>query len=81
MAIDLTLAPDAPYPACVQDANYGVRWLKWKAPSWKGDAARIGVYGSSSGGHVAELLSMRPRDPRSTCENRGAPSLARTHHT
>jgi acetyl esterase/lipase len=64
VAIDLTLAPEAPYPACVQDANYGVRWLKWKAPSWKGDAARIGIYGSSSGGHVAELLSMRPRDPR-----------------
>jgi acetyl esterase len=64
VAIDLTLAPEAPYPACVQDANYGVRWLKWKAPSWKGDAAKIGIYGSSSGGHVAELLSMRPRDPR-----------------
>ena len=28
VAIDLTLAPEAPYPACVQDANYGVRWLK-----------------------------------------------------
>jgi acetyl esterase len=64
VAIDLTLAPEAPYPACVQDANYGVRWLKWKAPSWKGDPAKIGVYGSSSGGHVAELLALRPRDPR-----------------
>ena len=64
VAIDLTLAPEAPYPACVQDANYGVRWLKSKAPSWKGDAGRIGIYGSSSGGHVAELLSMRPRDAR-----------------
>jgi acetyl esterase/lipase len=64
VAIDLTLAPEAPYPACVQDANYGVRWLKWKAPSWKGDPGRIGIYGSSSGGHVAELLSMRPRDAR-----------------
>ena len=64
VAIDLTLAPQAPYPASVQDANDGVRWLKWKAPSWKGDPGRIGIYGSSSGGHVAELLSMRPRDSR-----------------
>ena len=64
VAIDLTLAPEAPYPASVQDANYGVRWLKWKAPGWKGDPSKIGIYGSSSGGHVAELLSMRPRDPR-----------------
>jgi acetyl esterase/lipase len=64
VAIDLTLAPEAPYPACVQDANYGVRWLKTKAATWGGDPVRIGVYGSSSGGHVAELLAMRPRDAR-----------------
>src|SRR5258706_12642947 len=50
VAIDMTLAPEAPYPACVQDANYGVRWLKWKAAGWNGDPSRIGVYGSSSGG-------------------------------
>ncbi len=66
VAIDMTLAPEGPYPACVQDANYGVRWLRWKASSWSGDASKIGVYGSSSGGHVAELLSMRPRDARYT---------------
>ena len=64
VAVDLTLAPQAPYPACVQDANYAVRWLKTKAATWNGDTAKIGIYGSSSGGHVAELLAMRPRDPR-----------------
>jgi len=64
VAIDMTLAPEAPYPACVQDANYGVRWLKANAARWSGDAHRIGVYGSSSGGHVAELLGMRPHDKR-----------------
>jgi acetyl esterase len=64
VAIDMTLAPEAPYPACVQDANFAVRWLKAKATSWNGDPSNVGVYGSSSGGHVAELLAMRPRDPR-----------------
>ena len=64
VAIDLRLSEEAPYPASVQDANYGVRWLKAKAASWNGDPSRIGIYGSSSGGHVAELLGMRPRDPR-----------------
>jgi acetyl esterase len=63
-AVDLTLAPEAPYPACVQDANYAVRWLKAKAATWNGDVSKLGIYGSSSGGHVAELLAMRPRDPR-----------------
>jgi acetyl esterase/lipase len=64
VAVDLTLAPEAPYPASVQDANYAVRWLKAKAGVWNGDASRIGVFGSSTGGHLAELLAMRPRDPR-----------------
>ena len=60
VAIDQRLSEEAPYPASVQDANYGVRWLKSKAA----DASKIGVYGSSSGGHVAQLLGMRPRDAR-----------------
>jgi acetyl esterase/lipase len=64
VAVDLTLAPEAPYPACVQDASYALRWLKARAKTWNGDAARIGVFGSSSGGHVAELLALRPNDAR-----------------
>ena len=64
VAIDMTLAPEAPYPACVQDANYAVRWLKSRAASLNGDPSAVGIYGSSSGGHVAELLALRPGDPR-----------------
>ena len=63
-AIDMTLAPEAPYPASVQDASYGVRWLKSKAPGWNGDPSSVGVLGSSTGGHIAELIGMRPRDAR-----------------
>src|ERR1700676_1676761 len=63
-AIDMTWAKEAPYPASVQDANYGVRWLKSKAATWNGDPSKLGIYGSSSGGHVAELVGMRPRDAR-----------------
>lgn len=64
VAVDLRLSEEAPYPASVQDANYGVRWLKSRAAEWNGDPSKIGVYGSSSGGHVAQLLAMRPRDAR-----------------
>ncbi len=64
VAVDLTLAPEAPYPAAVQDANYGVRWLKAKARDWNGESSNLGVLGSSSGGHIAQLLALRPRDPR-----------------
>jgi len=64
VAVDLRLSEEAPYPASVQDANYGVRWLKSRAAEWNGDPSKVGVYGSSSGGHVAQLLAMRPRDAR-----------------
>ena len=64
VAVDLTRAHEAPYPASVQDANYAVRWLKYKAQEWIGDAATLGVLGSSSGGHEVELLAMRPNDVR-----------------
>lgn len=64
VSVDLRLSGEAPYPASVQDANYGIRWLKMKAPGWKGDPSTLGVLGSSSGGHVAQLLGMRPQDSR-----------------
>src|SRR5499427_5990266 len=76
VAVDMTLAPEAPYPACVQDANYAVRWLKVNAAKWNGDASKVGVYASSSGGHVAELVAMRPRDARySSIPLAGAPNV------
>src|SRR5436190_1202253 len=64
VAIDMTISGEAPYPACIQDASYGIRWLKTKAAEWKGDPSTLGLYGSSSGGHVAELIAMRPHDAR-----------------
>jgi acetyl esterase len=64
VAIDMTLAGEAPYPANVQDAHYGVRWLKHKAPGWHGDPSTLGILGSSTGGHMGELIALKPREPR-----------------
>ena len=64
VAIDMTLSGEAPYPASVQDANYGVRWVKASALQWGGEVSTLGVLGSSSGGHTGLLLAMRPNDPR-----------------
>lgn len=63
-SIDFRLAPQHPYPAQIQDINYGVRWLKANAAAFRADAATVGGYGSSSGGHTIVLAAMRPRDPR-----------------
>ena len=43
VAVDMTLAPEAPYPACVQDANYAVRWLKANAAERLARAVISGV--------------------------------------
>jgi acetyl esterase/lipase len=78
-AIDVRWAREAPYPASVADANYGVRWLKSKAAEWNGDPQTLGALGSSSGGHVMQLCAMRPRDPRySSLSLSGAPSVDAT---
>jgi acetyl esterase len=63
-AIDFRLAPAHPYPASMQDVSYGLRWLKASAADLGGSPERVGALGSSSGGHMAVLAALRPRDPR-----------------
>ena len=63
VSIDLTRAPEAPYPANVQDAHLGVRWLKAHAREWNADPSLLGIVGSSSGGHIAQLIAMQPHKP------------------
>lgn len=62
-ALDFRHAEDG-YPTSLQDINYAIRWLKTKAADLKLDANRVGITGQSSGGHLAMLAAMRPRDPR-----------------
>ena len=62
--VDFRLAPAHPYPAQVQDVHYACRWLKLHAAEFNGDATRVGVIGTSSGGHTSLLCAMRPNDPR-----------------
>jgi acetyl esterase len=66
VAIDVLWASEAPYPGSVQDVNYGVRWVKAHCQEWMGDPATVALLGGSSGGHISELIAMRPFDPRYT---------------
>jgi acetyl esterase/lipase len=76
VAIDVRWASEAPYPASVADANYGIRWVKTKAAEWNGDPQSVGALGSSSGGHIMQLCGMRPRDARYAAHRLdSAPSL------
>ncbi len=64
LAIDFRNAGEAPYPASLQDINYGIRWLKAHAGEFGSSAGQVGAYGTSSGGHQALLAAIRPDDPR-----------------
>jgi acetyl esterase/lipase len=64
VSIDFRNAPEAPYPAALQDINYGIRWLKAHAAEYGSTPDRVGLYGTSSGGHLALLAALRPDDPR-----------------
>lgn len=66
MAIDFRMPPAAQYPASIADINLAVRWLKANAARLGVDPAKIGLLGTSSGGHQAMLAAMRPHDPRYT---------------
>ena len=63
-ALDFRVPPEAGYPASLADINFGVRWFKTQAQAYGTDAARVGIIGSSSGGHQAMLMAMRPHDER-----------------
>ena len=64
VALDFRSGNEDPYPASVQDINYAVRWVKLNAQRLKTRADLVGLSGQSSGGHLAMLVAMRPRDPR-----------------
>lgn len=55
-SIDYRLAPDSIWPAQIEDCKAAVRWLRANAARFKLDPDRIGVFGTSAGGHLAAIL-------------------------
>ena len=64
MAIDYSLPPVGTYPSSVADMNYAVRWLKLNAKLYDTRPDWVGAMGTSSGGHLAVLAAIKPRDAR-----------------
>jgi len=64
IALDFRSGNEDPYPASVQDINYAVRWAKLNARGLETRPDLVGLSGQSSGGHLAMLVAMRPRDER-----------------
>ena len=62
-SINYRLATDAPFPAQIQDCKAAVRWLRAHAREYRLNSDRVGVWGSSAGGHLAALLALSPDRP------------------
>lgn len=57
--INYRLAPQHCFPACVEDVETAIRWVKAHAAEFKADPARIALIGESAGGHLVSLAGAR----------------------
>jgi acetyl esterase/lipase len=55
-SMDYRLSGDAIFPAQIEDCKAAIRWLRAHAAEYNLDPDRIGVWGSSAGGHLVALL-------------------------
>ncbi len=55
-SINYRLSGHATFPAQIQDCKAALRWLRAHADKYHIDPERIGVWGSSAGGHLVALL-------------------------
>jgi len=57
-SINYRLAPTNHWPACFEDVQTAIRWVKAHAAEYKGDPQRIALMGYSAGGHLVCLAAM-----------------------
>ncbi len=55
-SINYRLSGHAVFPAQIEDCKAAIRWLRAHAGEYGTDPKRIGVWGSSAGGHLVALL-------------------------
>jgi len=56
-SLSYRLSGESPFPAAIEDCKCAIRFLRANAAFYGMDPNRIGVAGSSAGGHLAELVA------------------------
>jgi acetyl esterase/lipase len=56
VAINYRLTGEARWPAQIHDCKAAIRWIKANAEKYSLDPERIGLWGSSAGGHLVAML-------------------------
>lgn len=62
IAVDYRLAPEARFPAALEDATSALHWLQRNMTALGGDPARLVLAGDSAGGNLAAALALQARD-------------------
>ncbi len=57
--INYRLAPAHRWPACAEDVETAIRWVKAHAKEYKVDPSRIALIGESAGGHLVSYVGTR----------------------
>jgi alpha-L-fucosidase 2 len=58
-SINYRLAPTNRYPACIEDVETAIRWVKAHAGEFQIDINRLALAGESAGAHLAALAAVR----------------------
>ena len=62
IAVDYRHSGRAIFPAQIEDVKTAIRWVRRIADRYRIDASRIGLWGASSGGHLAALAALTGDD-------------------
>ena len=62
IAVDYRLAPEHKFPAAVEDAAAGLRWIVKEAQNLSIDPSRVAVGGDSAGGNLSANMAHLSRD-------------------
>lgn len=57
-SLSYRVSTEAPFPAQIEDIKAAIRWIRANAGTYNIDPNRIGVMGTSAGGHLACLLGV-----------------------
>lgn len=61
-SINYRMAPTNRWPACFEDVQTAIRWVKVHATEYKGDPRRVALMGYSAGGQLACLAAVQAKD-------------------
>ncbi len=61
LSVEYRLAPEAPYPAAIEDVHAALRYAQANAQALGADPARIAIGGDSAGGNLAAVVTQQAK--------------------